>query len=68
MGVLIEYMHCTLSLFIQDGITPLMVASSRGHVDVVRVLIEARADIHSQDKVWHILAKQSTDCDDSVPL
>ena len=40
-------------LSVQNGWTPLMIASSNGHVDVVRVLIEAHADIHSQDKVWY---------------
>ena len=30
-----------------------MTASFDGHVDVVRVLIEAHADVHSQDKVWY---------------
>ena len=28
-----------------------MIASFNGHVDVVRILIEAHADIHKQDKV-----------------
>ena len=43
---------------LQDGRTPLMEASLGGHVDVVRVLIEAHADVRSQDKVWN----QSNDC------
>jgi len=44
--------RCTL-FTVQNGPTPLMIASSNGHVDVVRALIEAHADIHSQDKVWY---------------
>ena len=47
------YIHCSLSLSIQNGWTPLIAASFNGHVDVVRVLIEAHADVHSQDKVWY---------------
>ena len=46
--------HGSLSLSIQDERTPLMTASFNGHVDVVRVLIEAQADVHSQDEVWYI--------------
>lgn len=29
----------------------MMAAAFNGHVDVVRLLIEARADIHAEDKV-----------------
>ena len=36
----------------QIGRTALYLASENGRIDVVRVLIEAHADIHSQDKVW----------------
>ena len=42
---------CTMLLFVQNGWTPLMIASLSGHVDVVRILIKAHADIHKQDKV-----------------
>lgn len=38
-------------LSLQDGDTPLMIASFNGHVDVVHVLIEACADVHSRKKV-----------------
>lgn len=41
-------LHC---LYVQDGWTPLMAASSSGHVDVVSALIEAHADVHTQDNV-----------------
>ena len=36
-----------------------MIASLYGHVDVVRALIEAHVDVHSQNKVWY--TNQSTD-------
>ena len=35
----------------QNGRTPLMEASFEGHVDIVRILIEAKAQINTQDKV-----------------
>ena len=44
--------HCSLSLSIQDGDTPLMTASLYGHTDVVRVLIEeAHAHVNTQNMV-----------------
>ena len=52
--------HCSLSMSIQNGITPLMAASGKDNVDMVHALIEAHADVHSQDKVG-ILANQSHD-------
>ena len=35
----------------QDGWTPLMKASFHGHVDIVRILIEAKAQINTQKEV-----------------
>ena len=55
--------HCP---YMQDEWTPLMTASFDGHVDVVRVLIEAHADIHSQDKVWCTGQPAHRLCYDSV--
>ena len=43
--------HCSLSLSTKDGLTPLIIASVSGHVDVVRVLIEANADVNQQIEV-----------------
>ena len=40
---------------IQGGWTPLMEASSEGHVDIVRTLIDAKAQINAQRKVHCIL-------------
>ena len=37
--------------FIQDGSTPLMVASFYGHVGIVRILIEAQAQVNTQREV-----------------
>ena len=47
--------QCSLSLSIQNGETPLMEASFQGRVDVVRVLIEAHADINKRQKVIHCM-------------
>ena len=41
------YTHETL----QDGRTPLIWASLRGHVAIVRLLLERRAGVHIHDKV-----------------
>ena len=40
---------------LQYGRTPLMAASFEGHVDIVRVLIEAKAQINTLDEVCYIL-------------
>ena len=36
---------------LQDGCSPLMVASEKGHLDVVKTLIEAGADVTQINKV-----------------
>lgn len=38
---------------IQDGETALHFAADRGHISVVHVLSEAKADINLQNKVVH---------------
>ena len=38
---------------LQDGKTPLHLASERGHVSVVEILIVAQADINLLDKVLY---------------
>ena len=37
---------------IQDGRTPLMTAASEGHVDILKILIEAKAQLNTQDEVY----------------
>ena len=37
---------------VQDGRTPLMEASFEGHADIVQTLIEAKAQINTQDEVY----------------
>ena len=36
----------------QTGWTPLMKASRKGHADIVRVLVKAKAQINIQEEVW----------------
>jgi len=38
-------------LSLQDGVTPLIVASNKGHTSVVKLLLEAKAEIDVQNKV-----------------
>ena len=38
-------------MFGQDKLTPLMIASYNGHVDVVNVLLKHGASVHLQSKV-----------------
>ena len=40
-------MYC----IIQDGQTPLMTASLEGHADIVETLIEAKAQVDTQEEV-----------------
>ena len=39
------------SLTVQDGLSPLYVASCNGHTEVVDVLVKAGADVHQATKV-----------------
>ena len=51
------YMYHTLLVFVlQGGLSPLMVASWKGHLDAVMTLIEAGADVNQADKVSTCMA------------
>ena len=42
---------CDMTLSLQNGDTPLMFASSIGHVECVKLLLERGAQANNQDKV-----------------
>ena len=37
-----------------------MMASLKGHVDIVRTLIEAKTQVNTQEKVWLLLRPENT--------
>ena len=60
-----HHIHCMITIFSQDycyialtiyctqtGWTPLMKASRKGHVDIVRILINTKAQINTQEEVY----------------
>ena len=40
-----------MTIVLQDGVSPLYIASSTGYLDIVKTLIEARANVNQADKV-----------------
>ena len=51
-GIVANVMHFhIILLYTQNGWTPLMIAASEGHVDIVRMLFEAKTQINTQDEV-----------------
>ena len=44
-------MYTILSFTVQDGVSPLFVASQKGRTDVVDLLLKAEADVHQTDEV-----------------
>ena len=52
-NVISQLFVCTILSIVstQNGVTPLMAASFHGHVDIVRMLIEAKAQVNTQYKV-----------------
>ena len=46
-----ELCKILMGFVLQDGLSPLHMASQEGHLDVMKTLIEAGANIHQADKV-----------------
>ena len=49
--VIIFNAHYNIYFTVQDGFSPLYVASQEGHTDVVDLLLKAGADVHQMAKV-----------------
>ena len=61
MLILIElFVYNNVSPFKQNGWTPLMRASFGGHADIVQTLIEAKAQINTQEEVYTISTTRNT--------
>ena len=41
----------------QDRVTALMIASVEGHTSIVKLLLDARADVHLRNNVCHFYAE-----------
>ena len=50
-GVVIGGTSCDVYLSLQDGQSPLMVATSRGNVQCLQLLLDKGADVSQQNKV-----------------
>ena len=48
-------MYNILSLTVQDGVSPLYVASRNGYTEIVDLLVRAGADVNQADKVHIVL-------------
>ena len=55
----ITYIYFT----VQDGFSPLYVASQNGHTDVVDLLLKAGADIHQMAKVLPLYMPPTCTCE-----
>ena len=47
----IDYVHIMYICYLQEGLTSLMLAIQNGHVDVVKALLDAKANPNISDKV-----------------
>ena len=49
-------------MYLQDGASPLFIASEKGHCDVVDILFKNRANINQAMQVWNIQSMHVTAC------
>ena len=54
-------MPLTLVYLMQDGATPLFIASQEGHLEVVQLLLEAKADVNLQKEVSSLIFSPFSD-------
>ena len=57
------HMYTILSFTVQNGASPLFIASQNGHTDIVDLLLKAGADVHKTRKVFrpvHMLLSDNT--------
>ena len=49
--IVMNYVYIVLYHSLQDGVTPLILASQKGHKDIVEVLLNHGAEVDLPDKV-----------------
>ena len=47
----VDFIECTYFVYTKNGVTPLIIASDKGHADVVQKLLDSSADINVANKV-----------------
>ena len=58
--MIVKYLLVMMGFVLQDGRSPLLISSLKGHLDVVKALIEAGAKINQANKVSvHITTRAS---------
>ena len=61
-------MYITLYITLQDGYTPLYMASMNGYDKIVKILTTAEADVNIADKVSSLIFNKSWFCERSTTI
>ena len=61
----LTYINCMFFCMIQDGYTALMYASENSNIDIVKLLLQAGADINIQNKVRNSSVCVCTACNNN---